>query len=114
MAEKEKRDKEEALRFLAQRSRDERAGLSAEMRSAQLQQDGYHHHHNDDGDDDHHDHDHDHDHDHGQEDTASLGGYHISTLEEREQIRREKARERERELRLSRVGAEQKSKLLAR
>lgn len=105
LAEKEKAQKEENLRILAQRAREERAGIpvahatdskpSAE-RAAAMQ--------------------------------SSLGAYGSGSEDEseegeeedeeaaqlRDQMRQEKRRERERELRMSNMGTEQRAKMLAR
>lgn len=105
LAEKEKAQKEENLRLLAQRAREERSGIPAPRtdtkpsaeRAAAMQ--------------------------------SSLGAYGSGSEDEaeeegeeedeeaaqlRDQMRQEKRRERERELRMSNMGTEQRAKMLAR
>ncbi|EMD38218.1 hypothetical protein CERSUDRAFT_104828 [Gelatoporia subvermispora B] len=108
LAEKEKAQKEENLRLLAQRAREERAGIPAAARTADSKPTA--------------------------ERTAamqsSLGAYGSGSESEpeserddeedeeaariRDQMREEKRRERERELRMSNMGQEQRAKMLAR
>jgi SNW domain-containing protein 1 len=104
LAQKEKTQKEENLRLLAQRAREERAGITpsvAASSSAPPRETG-----------------------------MGLGGYGSDSEEEsdeeqeseedeeaireREQVRAEKRREREKELRMSNMGSEMRAKLLAR
>ncbi|OCH92102.1 pre-mRNA-processing protein 45 [Obba rivulosa] len=105
LAEKEKTQKEENLRLLAQRAREERAGIPAAARTADSKPIA--------------------------ERTAamqsSLGAYGSDESESegeeesdeeaaqiRDKMREEKRRERERELRMSNMGQEQRAKMLAR
>ncbi|KZT69814.1 pre-mRNA-processing protein 45 [Daedalea quercina L-15889] len=106
LAEKEKAQKEENLRMLAQRAREERAGIpvarpadskpSAERAAAMQSSLGaYGSGSEDESGEEEEDED---------EETARL----------RDQMRQEKRRERERELRMSNMGTEQRAKMLAR
>lgn len=79
LAEKEKAEKEEHLRMLAQRARDERAKLNAPSYGGG-----------------------------GREDDREDG------YREREELRRERDRERQRDMRMSKMGAEARTKLIAR
>ncbi|TFY60078.1 hypothetical protein EVJ58_g5374 [Rhodofomes roseus] len=106
LAEKEKAQKEENLRMLAQRAREERAGIPTAARPADNKPTA--------------------------ERTAamqsSLGAYGSGSEDEseageeededaarlRDQMRQEKRREREREMRMSNMGTEQRAKMLAR
>ncbi|CAG8468967.1 11662_t:CDS:2 [Ambispora gerdemannii] len=92
LAQKDKEEKEKRLRMLAQKAREERAGISTTAatgtgKSSKPDEDEFS---SEETDDD------------------------VSKLKEREELRRDRRRERERDYRLSRMGAEQKAKYLAR
>ncbi|RKP09083.1 SKIP/SNW domain-containing protein [Thamnocephalis sphaerospora] len=80
LAQKEKAAKEESLRMLAQRAREERSNMLSGAGA----------------------------------DAAGEGSDEEMPFQEREKLRRERAQERERENRLSRMGAEQRAKHIAR
>lgn len=104
LAEKEKAAKEENLRMLAQRAREERAGIpaakpTAERTAALKSSLGAY----------------------GSDSDSESGSEHDAEEEDeeeaakiRDQMREEKRRERERELRMSNMGQEQRAKMLAR
>ncbi|CAG8654391.1 1594_t:CDS:10 [Acaulospora morrowiae] len=85
LAQKEKEEKEKRLRMLAQKAREERAGISSTTMNTSAP-----------------------------EESGSESESDDEKVKEREDIRRERRREREREYRLSRMGAEQRAKYLAR
>ncbi|CAG8466303.1 3939_t:CDS:10 [Paraglomus occultum] len=87
LAQKEKEEKEKRLRMLAQKARDERAGLSTSA-AAQSSEAGERSETDEESDEE--------------------------KIKHRDEIRQDRRREREREYRLSRMGAEQKAKYLAR
>ncbi|KAJ9125537.1 mRNA splicing protein [Naganishia vaughanmartiniae] len=115
IAQKEKAAKEENLRLLAQRARDERAGIApsaavgdGEKRAAPamkgIQLGGY-------GSDD------DTDSESGDDTASNKSGADDADddeARERDRIRREKRQEREREMRLNNMGSEQRAKMLMR
>ncbi|RIB28610.1 SKIP/SNW domain-containing protein [Gigaspora rosea] len=82
LAQKEKEEKERRLRMLAQKAREERAGISSTTLNAS--------------------------------ESESDSESEEEKVREREDIRQERRKEREREYRLSRMGAEQRAKYLAR
>ncbi|KAG0001427.1 mRNA splicing protein [Entomortierella chlamydospora] len=96
VAEKEKEQKEQNLRALAQRARDERAGIvssgSADVKMESSKSDSE----SDEGSED-------------DDDDAKQ-----RAARERDALRRERQQEREKDLRMSRMGAEQKAKVMAR
>ncbi|KAF9172928.1 mRNA splicing protein [Mortierella sp. AD011] len=96
VAEKEKEQKEQNLRALAQRARDERAGIvsssSADVKMGSSKSDSE----SDEGSED-------------DDDDAKQ-----RAARERDALRRERQQEREKDLRMSRMGAEQKAKVMAR
>ncbi|KAF9436594.1 mRNA splicing protein [Entomortierella beljakovae] len=94
VAEKEKEQKEQNLRALAQRARDERAGITSGANDVKMS--GADSESEDGSDDD-------------EDDEANE-----RAAKERDAIRRERQQEREKDLRMSRMGAEQKAKVLAR
>lgn len=104
LAQKEKAQKEENLRLLAQRAREERAGItpsvaassSAPPRAVGMGLGGYGSDSEEEIDEEESD----------QEDEDAI--------REREQVRTEKRREREKEMRMSNMGSEMRAKLLAR
>ncbi|KAF9343958.1 mRNA splicing protein [Mortierella sp. AD094] len=97
VAEKEKEQKEQNLRALAQRARDERAGIvssgSADVKMGSPKSDSG----SDEGSEDEDD------------DDAKQ-----RAARERDALRKERQQEREKDLRMSRMGAEQKAKVMAR
>ncbi|KAJ3085800.1 SNW domain-containing protein 1, partial [Quaeritorhiza haematococci] len=105
LAAKEKKEKEEKLRMLAQKAREERAGIvssSSGGRAAGAAP----------GSDSESD---------EEEERGGRGGVdedlteeEMAAIREREEIRREKQRQRERELRMSHMGAETKAKVMAK
>lgn len=102
LAQKEKASKEEHLRLLAQRAREERGGLSAPA-SNKPSADGrtamntsLAEYGSDSGS--------------GEEDSAE----DEEAVKLRDEMRREKRRDREREMRMSNMGTEQRAKMLAR
>ncbi|KAG0307906.1 mRNA splicing protein [Dissophora globulifera] len=100
VAQKEKEAKEQSLRALAQRARDERAGIvssaPADVEMSNRQASGSD---SESGNDD----------DEGDEDEAKQ-----KAARERDALRRERQQEREKDLRMSRMGAEQKAKVMAK
>lgn len=106
LAQKEKAQKEENLRLLAQRAREERAGItpsvaassSAPPRETGMGLGGY-------GSDSEEEEDSDEEASEQEDEDA---------IREREQVRAEKRREREKEMRMSNMGSEMRAKLLAR
>lgn len=122
IAQKEKESKEENLRMLAQRAREERSGIVApstavrvagggavggEMPSALA---GY----GSDSDSDSEKGDSDADTDAGGANKGKEDEEDEKAAREREEIRRERKKEREREMRMSNMGTEQRAKILAR
>ncbi|KAF8930752.1 SKIP/SNW domain-containing protein [Dissophora ornata] len=98
VAQKEKETKEQSLRALAQRARDERAGIvSSAPADAEKDESPRRGSGSDDGSDDE------------DEDEAKQ-----RAAREREALRRERQQERDKDLRMSRMGAEQKAKVMAR
>lgn len=101
LAEKEKREKEEKLRMLAQKAREERAGLvsgSGEAPSAERLIADVFNRKDDSG---------------SEEEEENLNEAEKRELKERERIRRDKAKQREHELRLSHMGSETKARVLS-
>ncbi|KAF9203510.1 mRNA splicing protein [Haplosporangium sp. Z 27] len=98
VAEKEKEQKEQSLRALAQRARDERAGIvsssSADVKMGSPRRDSGSESESESGSDD---------------DEAKQ-----RAARERDALRKERQQEREKDLRMSRMGAEQKAKVMAR
>ena len=98
LAEKEKREKEEKLRLLAQRAREERAGLVSGAGVADSRRER--------------------DEEEEESDAASeaesLGEEDLAKVREREQLRRERAKQREREIRMSHMGQETKQRVLSK
>ncbi|KAF9426026.1 mRNA splicing protein [Podila epigama] len=97
VAQKEKEAKEQSLRALAQRARDERAGITSSAgadkeRGARA----------DSGSEDE------------EEDDDEEEEAKARAAKERDALRRERQQEREKDLRMSRMGAEQKAKVMAR
>lgn len=96
LAAKEKREKEEKLRMLAQRAREERAGLvsggggggAREPPSERSEE--------------------------SSESEDSIDEDERSKLKEREELRRERQKQREREFRMSHMGAETKARVLSK
>ncbi|KAF9898246.1 mRNA splicing protein [Lobosporangium transversale] len=95
VAEKEKEAKEQSLRALAQRARDERAGIAPSSRTADEGAQAPRDDSESEADSD--------------EDEAKQ-----RAARERDALRKERQQEREKELRMSRMGAEQKAKVMAR
>jgi len=89
LAEKERAQKEEHLRMLAQKAREERAGGGGRRRSSQSRSGSY-------------------------SDSGSASDSDDSEVREREKARRERRAEEERKLRQSRMGAERRIQVLAR
>jgi len=104
LAQKEKTQKEENLRLLAQRAREERAGItpsiaassSAPPKAVGMNLGGYGSESEDDSDEE----------EQSEDDEEAA--------REREQVRAEKRREREKEMRMSNMGSEMRAKLLAK
>ncbi|KAF8977372.1 mRNA splicing protein [Entomortierella lignicola] len=98
VAEKEKEQKEQSLRALAQRARDERAGIvsssSVDVKMGSPRRDSGSESESESGSDD---------------DEAKQ-----RAARERDALRKERQQEREKDLRMSRMGAEQKAKVMAR
>ncbi|KAI1320812.1 mRNA splicing protein [Mortierella claussenii] len=97
VAEKEKEAKEQSLRALAQRARDERAGIASSSRATDVDKDSSPLDSESDADLDEDD------------DEAKQ-----RAARERDALRKERQQEREKDLRMSRMGAEQKAKVMAR
>jgi SNW domain-containing protein 1 len=87
LAAKEKKDKEEKLRLLAQKAREERAGLGS---AASLGLAGYS----------------------SDEESRELSKEEAQQLKEREEIRKDREKQRQRELRISHMGTDTKSRIL--
>ena len=109
IAQKEKESKEENLRLLAQRAREERSGIASGSGPARVAAPsggagmvGLAGYGSDSAEED------DEDQDEPEEDEDVAGA------KEREEIRRERKKEREREMRMSNMGTEQRAKILAR
>jgi SNW domain-containing protein 1 len=96
VAQKEKEAKEQSLRVLAQRARDERAGVVSSAADDNAESSPKHGSRSDSESDE--------DEDEGKQRAAR----------ERDALRRERQQEREKDLRMSRMGAEQKAKVMAR
>ncbi|KAI9105748.1 SKIP/SNW domain-containing protein [Phlyctochytrium arcticum] len=95
LASKEKREKEERLRMLAQRAREERAGLvSGEAAAPRTERSA-----NDSEESD---------------DDESIDEREREQLKEREELRRERQKQREREFRMSHMGADTKARVLSK
>lgn len=109
IAQKEKESKEENLRLLAQRAREERSGIASGSGPARVAAPsgagmvGLAGYGSDSAEEDDED-----DRDAPEEDEDEAGA------KEREEIRRERKKEREREMRMSNMGTEQRAKILAR
>ena len=109
IAQKEKESKEESLRLLAQRAREERSGIvsgapvrvAAAMGGEMPNLGGYGSSDDESGSD--------------EEEQEKEGDKEDEKgAREREEIRRERKKEREREMRMSNMGTEQRAKMLAR
>ncbi|KAG9296309.1 hypothetical protein G9A89_014901 [Geosiphon pyriformis] len=87
LAQKDKEEKEKRLRMLAQKAREERAGITSNVAGTSKA---------------------------GAEQSDEESESDEEKANEREELRQDRRREREREYRLSRMGAEQKAKYLAR
>ncbi|KAF9536784.1 mRNA splicing protein [Mortierella hygrophila] len=102
VAQKEKESKEQNLRALAQRARDERAGIVSSSTSGAAVQDSGRGRQQDSGSESGSDEDSD-------DDEAKQ-----RAARERDALRKERQQEREKDLRMSRMGSEQKAKIMAR
>ncbi|KAK5822271.1 SKIP/SNW domain-containing protein [Linnemannia elongata] len=102
VAQKEKESKEQNLRALAQRARDERAGIVSSSTSGAAAQDSGNARKQDSGSESGSDEDSD-------DDEAKQ-----KAARERDALRKERQQEREKDLRMSRMGSEQKAKVMAR
>lgn len=102
VAQKEKESKEQNLRALAQRARDERAGIVSSSTSGTAGQDSVRGQKQDSGSESGSDEDSD-------DDEAKQ-----RAARERDALRKERQQEREKDLRMSRMGSEQKAKIMAR
>lgn len=96
VAQKEKEAKEQNLRALAQRARDERAGIVSSAPADQDKKTRVESGSDESGSDD-------------EDDEAKQ-----RAARERDALRKERAQEREKDLRMSRMGAEQKAKIMAK
>ncbi|KAJ3224739.1 mRNA splicing protein [Clydaea vesicula] len=96
---KEKKDKEEKLRVLAQRAREERSGISSTVKEKEEKSD------EESGDSSDSD---------ESSDEEVLDENQKKLLKERDELRREKEKQRQREIRLSHMGSETKAKVLGR
>lgn len=112
LAQKEKAAKEEHLRVLAQRARDDRAGIpSLPTKAVEKGMGGALGGYGSDSDSDS---------DSGSDDSRPVGrdagsdGEDDEEAREREKVRREKRQEREREVRMNNMGNEQRAKMLAK
>ena len=92
LAAKEKKDKEEKLRLLAQKAREERAGLMS-GNAASLGLSGYS--------------------SDNSEESRELSKEEARQLAEREEIRRDREKQRQRELKLAHMGTDTKSRILS-
>lgn len=105
IAQKEKESKEENLRLLAQRAREERSGIASGSGASRLAapsagMTGLAGYGSDESDEE------------SEEEVEEAED--VEGAKEREEIRRERKKERERELRMSNMGTEQRAKILAR
>ncbi|KAJ3056812.1 mRNA splicing protein [Rhizophlyctis rosea] len=99
LAEKEKQEKEEKLRLLAQRAREERAGLVSGGGVAESRREREEEEEEDSE---------------AESEAESLGEEDVAQVREREKLRRERAKQREREIRMSHMGQETKQRVLSK
>lgn len=105
LAAKEKKDKEERLRMLAQKAREERAGLVSSARTGSPPARGlgladYGSDSDESGSE-------------SEDEEEIVSEKEKQALKEREAIRRDKAKQREREMRMSHMGSETKARVLS-
>ncbi|KAK3841673.1 MAG: SKIP/SNW domain-containing protein [Linnemannia gamsii] len=102
VAQKEKEAKEQNLRALAQRARDERAGIVSSTSGAGEQESSGRGRQQDSGSES------------GSDDDSDDDESKQRAARERDALRKERQQEREKDLRMSRMGSEQKAKVMAR
>lgn len=117
IAAKEKREKEEKLRSLAQRAREERSGIAVPLSTSssstaapaygasEVKRDGDDSSSSSGSDDDDSE---------GESDDEKLTEEQRAKMKEREEIRKDKQRQRQREMRLTQMGSDTKAKVLAK